>query len=426
MPPPDPKPTRETSPDPLDKHLWQIQPVRDVLVVLAIVGVLYVGQLASIVTVPLLLAIALAYLVEPVVRWLGRVGIGRKFAAVVMIGAAVLVVVVPAGAALTAGVVQGVNLVERIAERTGQVIASVEAPDNEQKADALPGAWREVRDAVVELQQDEERGELAEYAAVGLGWARDNARELTERAASVGVGALDVAAGVLGSVAALGFAGFLTAFFFFFVCTGWAGVIETRDGFIPGRHRETVDRLLRRFDGVIAGFVRGRLTIAAIQAVLFTVGYWLIGVPVPMILGPVVAVLSIVPYLASVGIPVSIVLLYIEPNGGFRDEWWWTVFAPLLFYNLAQWLDDYVWTPTIQGKEVGLGTATILFATFAGAAFLGFFGLLLAIPLAACIKIAYEEFGAPAIRAWADGTRADFLPLQGSASKAKDGVADAG
>ena len=54
----------------IDRHLWEIQPVRDVLIILAIVGLIYLGYALSLVTVPILLAILLAYLFEPVVRGL--------------------------------------------------------------------------------------------------------------------------------------------------------------------------------------------------------------------------------------------------------------------------------------------------------------------------------------------------------------------
>jgi predicted PurR-regulated permease PerM len=53
-----------------DLHLWQIQPVRDVLLGLAIVGLFLLGDATSVVTVPLLLAILFAYLFEPVIAWL--------------------------------------------------------------------------------------------------------------------------------------------------------------------------------------------------------------------------------------------------------------------------------------------------------------------------------------------------------------------
>lgn len=56
---------------------------------------------------------------------------------------------------------------------------------------------------------------------------------------------------------------------------------------------------------------------------MFSVGYFLIGVPGAFILGPVVAILSIVPYLALIGLPISVSLLALQGHDGFRGEWWW-------------------------------------------------------------------------------------------------------
>ena len=62
-------------------RLWQIQPLRDVLVILSVLGLLYLGWRLSIVTVPILLAGALAYLFEPLVKRMtagGVCGVGRR------------------------------------------------------------------------------------------------------------------------------------------------------------------------------------------------------------------------------------------------------------------------------------------------------------------------------------------------------------
>ena len=48
-------------------HLWHLQPVRDLLVIAAVAGAVYVGYAMRTVTVPLLVALALAYLFEPIV-----------------------------------------------------------------------------------------------------------------------------------------------------------------------------------------------------------------------------------------------------------------------------------------------------------------------------------------------------------------------
>jgi predicted PurR-regulated permease PerM len=79
---------------------------------------------------------------------------------------------------------------------------------------------------------------------------------------------------------------------------------------------------------------------------------------------------------------------------------------------LTQFLDDYVLTPTIQGKSTNMDTPTILFASIAGGALAGIYGLLLAIPVAACIKILMREVFWPRFRAWAQGNASDPLPIQ--------------
>jgi len=112
-----------------------------------------------------------------------------------------------------------------------------------------------------------------------------------------------------------------------------------------------------------------------------------------------------------VGIPISIALLWLEERTGFRGGVAWTLGAPVVFYFIGQALDDYVWTPLIQGKSTNMDTPTILFATLAGGALMGVYGLLLAIPLAACIKILLEEIFWPRFQEWIAGRRPDFLPI---------------
>jgi len=180
---------------------------------------------------------------------------------------------------------------------------------------------------------------------------------------------------------------------------------------IPDRIKPKSLDLISKMDRVIAAFVRGRLTICAIQCVVFSVAYFLIGIPTPVLLGVLVGVLSIVPYLALVGLPISIALLWLDPAGGFRSEWWWVLGAPAAVYFLGQALDDYVWTPMIQGKSTNMDTPTILFASLAGGVLAGAYGLLLAIPAAACVKILLREVFWPKFVEWSEGRAKDILPI---------------
>src|SRR3954469_3643218 len=112
--PPPPTPP----PDWRSLHLWQIQPVRDGLVIAAAIGLIYLGSRLSIVTVPLLLAMLLAYLVEPLVERVTRGGrVTRKAAAIGIILLVAGVVVVPAAIGATFGVSQGIRFVTSTVNR---------------------------------------------------------------------------------------------------------------------------------------------------------------------------------------------------------------------------------------------------------------------------------------------------------------------
>src|SRR5947207_12247415 len=114
--------------------------------------------------------------------------------------------------------------------------------------------------------------------------------------------------------------------------------------------------------------------------------------------------LAIIPYMSLVSIPLAMGLMALNPPGfEFQQTWWWIVFAPVGLWALIQGIDDYVLNPIIQGKATEMDTPTILFAVLAGGVLAGFYGVLLAIPAAACIKILLRESFWPRFEAWAEG-----------------------
>ncbi len=437
-------------------HLWQIQPVRDALAVLLVLGLVWIGYLLRVVTVPILLALLLAYLFEPLVRRLTRRGLlSRRGVALGVIVLAGVAVVVPALLGLGLAVVQGVRVAQQTAVSADVLIKSVDAPGDADLRASLPNrTWIVMRDYVVEQEartraSEEESRRRAEAAVAGLpppesppiqarvpalgaapgtailppspeyqlvrqalDWLRANPARVGQRALATGADAISAALNALGSLGMLLFGACLTAFFFFFFSTGYGRILAFWDSLIPEARRGRVVELLGKMDRVIAGFVRGRLTIAAIIMVLYTIGYWALGTPAPLLLGPIVGVLSILPFASSLGIPAAMLLMWLDPSLGLRGEWWWIVFAPVVLSMLAQAADDYVLTPAIQGKSTDLGTPSILFASIAGGVLAGVYGLLLAIPVAACIRILLREIVAPQIRNWVKGRAADFLPIE--------------
>ncbi len=399
-----------------DLHLWQIQPVRDVLLASAVVGLFWLGNRISVVTVPLLVAVLLAYLCEPVIRWMERrTRLHRRGAVVTLLALIVLVVVVPTLVGISLGAAQTATLLTSTARRIELVYQSVQAPGDRvlegRVSDEAGPAWSWMRDRIADSAQRDEMDQILEMVGA---WLRGSTGSLLGATASVGAGAVRSAVRVAGGVFTFAFGVFLTGFFFYFVATGWESLRVLSLRVLPESHKDRIIDLALKFDAVISGFVRGRLTIAFVQAVFFSAAYWIIGVPAALIVGPSVAVLSIVPYLALIGIPISIVLLWLEGHTGVRGQWWWVVGAPCVVYFIGQALDDYVLTPAIQGKSTNMDTPTILFASLAGGALLGVFGMLIAIPIAACVKILIVEVFWPRFREWVEGRASDPLPIEGA------------
>ncbi|MCB9847675.1 MAG: AI-2E family transporter [Phycisphaeraceae bacterium] len=436
MAPGDPlKPDRQSSPHWADRRLWQIQPVRDCLLVAGVIALVMLGARMSVVTVPLGLAMVLAYLFEPVISRLTRIRwLSREGAVVAVIASVVFIVVAPLTLSMIFALGQGLDYSERFASNVSRLNSAITAttPERFEQLEAeLPSdAWRwvseSVRDyrarqaAAPEATDDVPAGDangalLSSVVSSVASYLETNRGELGRRLVSEGFNAVTMAIRLVTSAGFLLFTAFLTAFFFFFCSTGYGRLKGFWRSLIPDRNRDRTLELLGKMDRVIASFIRGRLVIAIIQSVLFTIAYWIIGVPAPMILGPIVGFLSIVPYLALIGIPISVLLLLLEPSGvAWQTQWWWVVGAPVVVYFGLQALDDYVLTPKIQGKGTGMDTPTILFSTIAGGAILGVFGMLLAIPIAACLKILIVEVYWPRFQAWTEGRSVDPLPLSAS------------
>ncbi|MBL4591569.1 MAG: AI-2E family transporter [Phycisphaerales bacterium] len=423
-----------TKPDWSKLHLWQMQPVRDVLVGLSILLLILLAQKLSVVTVPLILAILLAYLFEPVIRWsMKKFTISRRTSVIGIIAGVVLFIIVPA----TLGTAYGVAQLTTFATNTTNNITAIDKaydqfPAEDQrdeahaylKAEGAQGGWIFVFDKYCQAKNEvaaDKNGETNNAKKspwVGTfdlvsNWIETNQSQIAQAAAGVGMETVRSIFSFVGALFGLGFMGFLTAFFFFFTATEWIGLQRFGSGLLPDKNRTKIMILLVKFDRVISGFIRGRITIAVIQSVVFSIGFFLIGVPGAFILGPIVAFLSIVPYLALVGVPIAVVLLLLQGYADFRGAIWWVIGAPTALYFLGQALDDYILTPKIQGKSTGMDTPTILFASLAGGALFGIFGMLIAIPLAACAKILIQEIFWPKFKDWAEGRASDPLPIDG-------------
>ncbi len=412
-------------------HLWQIQPVRDVLLIVAALGLIHVGYLARVVTVPLLLGLLLAYLFEPIVRRLAK-RTGRTLAALIVIVAAFVGIGGPVLVGAGFGVAQAVRFGSELRHDLPRIM------DRAERTWMRAVVWAEHRlapshgvsaGAPTETQSSTPTAETPAsdgpdpaatptpaprpLAAVVQEWLRENNRQVARVVAGGGAEAFSLGLRIITTSAFVAFnVFFLVPFFFFFCSMSLGGLQRMGMSLVPRGRRDGVRHVLHKMDLAISGFIRGRITICAILAVLFTIAYWIAGVPAPLILGPITGVLAIVPYLAMLSVPAAIALTWVEQaNEAQPMALWLIIVGPIVAYWVVQLMDDYLLTPLIQGKSTGLDTPTILVAVLGAASIAGVYGVLVAIPAAACVRILITDVVWPRYRAWAEGSASDPLPL---------------
>jgi predicted PurR-regulated permease PerM len=94
-----------------------------------------------------------------------------------------------------------------------------------------------------------------------------------------------------------------------------------------------------------------------------------------------------------------------------RMALWEMLLWPSLVFLVVQTIEGYLLTPVIAGKATNLDPVTIVVAILAGGSIAGIYGMLLAIPIAACGKIAARRLLLPRVKDWASGRVSDPLPI---------------
>lgn len=123
--------------------------------------------------------------------------------------------------------------------------------------------------------------------------------------------------------------------------------------------------------------------------------------PYWFLLGIGTGVLSLIPYAATLGWPMAVFMKYLEVSTSqslASVDWMAVAFWPSLVYGVVQILEGWVLTPWIQRQSTDLSAVTILLVVLIGGALAGVYGLIVAIPLTACLKILLKELLVPTIK----------------------------
>ena len=300
---------------------------------------------------PFLVGMTIAYFLDPVADRLERAGFSRLWATVV----------------ITVGVLLGamivlVLLIPVVIDQTQSLIA------------AAPGYAETLRNFLEERFPDflEEGSDVRDAIDSTTETIRARIPDIANSLLASGIALLDfVLLLVVAPVVA------------FYMLMDWDRMVAKIDGWLPREHRSSIRALARQVDDVLAGFVRGQLTVCLILGTFYAVALTLIGLQFGLVIGLFAGLISFIPFIGSImGGMVSIGVALFQ----FWDQPLW-IAAVAAIFALGQAVEGNVLTPKLVGGSVGLHPVWLMFALAAFGALMGFTGLLIAVPVAAVLGV---------------------------------------
>jgi predicted PurR-regulated permease PerM len=351
-------------------------PIRDQIRYWGIAAVVFLLLLWFLgnVLLPFLVGGAIAYFLDPVADRLERAGLSRVSATTVISLAALVLVILLVLAVIPTLVNQLTALVNA-------------APDIAKRLqEFLLERFPDLADSTSTIRQT-----LAEIGAA-----------IQSRGAELANGLLSSALGVISAIVFI----VVVPVVAFYLLLDWDKMVQRIDSMLPLDHAPTIRRLGREIDAVLAGFVRGQVSVCLTLGTFYAVALMAAGLQFGLVVGAIAGAITFIPYVGSIiGGTLAVGLALFQ----FWGDWVQIGIIAAIF-AFGQFIEGNVLTPRLVGKSVGLHPVWLLFALSAFGSVFGFVGMLIAVPVAAAMGV-LTRFGVQQYQA--------SLLYRGTASKAE-------
>lgn len=188
---------------------------------------------------------------------------------------------------------------------------------------------------------------------------------------------------------------FLIGLYLLFILLDYDKINELWRFLIPPKYRKRVFSIAGDVEYNMNKYFRHQALICVILAVLYAIGFQLIGLPVAILFGIIVGLVHMIPYLQVITFPPAVLLCWL---GSTQSDisFWAMIGLTVLVYVLVQLVMDLFLVPRIMGKAMGLNPAIILLSLSIWGTLFGIVGMIIAIPLTTIILSYYKEFIAAA------------------------------
>jgi predicted PurR-regulated permease PerM len=305
---------------------------------------------------PFVAGMVLAYLLNPLVNRLGRLGVSRFVATLIIVSVFVLALLILIMFIAPIVLSQLLAFVDKVPGYVVRLHALATGPN-----------WPWLRNIVEEgfPNLDQSIGDLMKQ---GVGWIGAFMRSLWSGGRSlISIFSLIVVTPVVA----------------FYLINDWNRMIAAVDGWVPRPYRDTVRALAVEIDLTLAGFIRGQSAVCIILGLYYAIALTLTGLNFGLLIGLGAGLITFIPYVGSLtGLVLAV---------GVAVAQFWPDYVPILkvlgVFLVGQFAEGNVLSPKLVGESVGLHPVWLIFALFAFGYLFGFVGLLLAVPLAAAFGV---------------------------------------
>ena len=361
---------------------WAIVGLVTVLVLLGVVA-----WYLRVIWPPLVLAGAIVFILHPVVTWEQHRGIPRAAGT----GLAYLGVLAITALAVLLAYPLAADQAEELGDEWPEIRADLEdrVDDWAESSESWPipiPTWQELEDEFGNGEADGERDTIAERV--------EQVRDFGLRVFHIGI------IFVLGPIIA------------FYLLVDLPRLRRVALELIPDQSKEEVLVVAHRLNRAIGGFFRGQLLVAGIVGVLVSIGLAIIDLPFWLLIGMIAGLFNVIPLIGPWvgGVPGVIIALTTRDVG--------TAIWVVVVMAVAQQIDNHFISPIVMQRAVKLHPAAVMMALLAGGTIGGFFGLLLAVPIAAVLKILVGHLW----RTYVLGEPFDEQAIEAAADDAAPGV----
>lgn len=316
----------------------------------------YIVQLIAPALLPFAIGLTLAYFLSPVVDAMGRMGIPRWIATILLVAASTFVIVLALVFVVPILFQQSAGLLESAPGAIDRLKSLIETTARDHLGPRYPEAEVTVRNAVDSLSKGLPTL-LASFA--GSLWNQ-------------GTAAYNFFTVVL-----------ITPVVFFYVLLDWPSIVAKIDTWLPRDGADEIRGLATEIDSRISAFIRGQGVVCILLAIYYALCYSFAGLNYGLLVGVATGLASFIPVFGwSIGAIAAMLLAVVQ---------YWPEFTPILVIAgillVGQALESAILSPYIIGSEVGLHPVWVIFALLTFSYLFGFLGLLVAVPVSAAIGV---------------------------------------